>query len=221
MITFSKTEKLLGYNPTALRKFTAYITSGTTPPKSVMDKLYILSLKDYNRVIKVLSDNDYIVTTKIKINGETHNIYDITDKGRELCRARCIKRMTRAQANKLFDEIIERVREVNDNTYYLYKVKKIILFGSYITNKQSIGDIDIAFELEFKHKVVETNNGLNTELVANKKRAAENNCYDFLKSFSFGRYEVEKFIKNKNPKIHITPQCDLEMLNVVSKVFPI
>ena len=47
----------------------------------------------------------------------------------------------------------ERVEEINSNEFYLYRVSKIVLFGSYIDpEKTDYSDIDIAFELSRKAK---------------------------------------------------------------------
>ena len=222
MITFSRGEELFGYNVSALRIFTGYVSSGLIPPKSTMDKLSIKTNKDYRKVINTLIDNGYIVSEKTIVNSSNpgcliESPYLITNKGKELCRARCVKRMNRAQADKLFNEILERVKEVNNNPYYLYKVNKVVLFGSYITDKEDFGDIDIAFEFKFKRRVVKTEDGLNSELVANIDRAYENNFFHSLYKFSFAEREVAKFLKNRKAQIHITPYSHIESLNTETK----
>lgn len=48
---------------------------------------------------------------------------------------------------------MQREEEINNNDYYLYRVSKILLFGSYIKEDAvDFGDIDIAFELDRKVK---------------------------------------------------------------------
>jgi predicted nucleotidyltransferase len=226
MITFSRGEELFGYNASALRMFTAYVSDGLIPLKSIMDRLFIKTKKDYSKVINTLIDNGYIISEKTRgvfvRNGDClETSYTITDKGRELCRARCVKRMNKAQADKLFNGILERIKEVNDNPYYLYKVKDIVLFGSYITDKEDFGDIDIAFDLQFKRRVFKTKNGLNSELVANINRANENNFFHSLYKLSFAEKEVEKFLKNRKAQIHITPYSHIKPLNTETKTISV
>ena len=225
MITFSRGEELFGYNATAFKKFMAYVANGLTPHKSTMDKLLIKSKKDYNKIVNILIDNGYIIKERsiVCLNGlESFSVpYTMTEKGRELSRAKCGNRMNRSQADKLFNEILERVKEVNDNPYYLYKINNIALFGSYITDKKDLGDIDIAFDYQFKRRIVKTKDGLDNETKANMKRSDERNCNDFVKSLSFGLHEVSTFLKKRSPKIHITPYSHLEYLNTEIKTINI
>jgi len=52
-------------------------------------------------------------------------------------------------------EFMERVREVNVNPHYLYKVKEVVLFGSYLTLRERINDIDVAVEVGPKYGAAE------------------------------------------------------------------
>jgi predicted nucleotidyltransferase len=54
--------------------------------------------------------------------------------------------LTRRNAKKL-QEFLARVREVNSTDYYLYKVRRALVFGSYLSDRDRINDIDIAVEL--------------------------------------------------------------------------
>lgn len=48
-------------------------------------------------------------------------------------------------------ELIQRVEKINnsDNKYsYPYKIKDLILFGSYLSDKKILGDIDIIYDTE-------------------------------------------------------------------------
>ena len=73
--------------------------------------------------------------------------YQLTIKGQALCVARYTNPLNKEKADKLFKEFMERVEEINSNEFYLYRVSKIVLFGSYIDpEKTDYSDIDIAFE---------------------------------------------------------------------------
>ncbi len=209
MITIDKGSKILGYSIVGVRDFIRYFVT-TSVPKSVLKKLNINSEKEFNTLLNSLIENDYIEVIKHKHNGKTYKSYEATDKGLELCRAKCVKRMTRDKADEVLSGIMKRVVEVNENPYYLYKITNFVLFGSFITDKESLGDIDISFDLEFKDTSVSKENY--EELMINKRRAHENNCVDLLSSLVYGKSEVEKFIKNKSPRIHIVPMYQIESM---------
>ena len=80
-----------------------------------------------------------------------NNDYQLTSKGQTLCAARSVPPMNKEKADKIFNEFMQRVEEINNNDYYLCKVEKILLFGSYLNSENDdYGDIDIAFELKRK-----------------------------------------------------------------------
>jgi len=104
-----------------------------------------ISKIDSDQLIKELLEKEYIQKSK--------QYYELTLKGSALSVARCVPTINKEKADKILHEFIKRVEEVNTNDYYLYKVKKILLFGSYINpSSMDFADIDIAFELERKEK---------------------------------------------------------------------
>jgi predicted nucleotidyltransferase len=87
------------------------------------------------------------------IEKSSSNYYKITLKGEALRIARCVPPINRDKADKIVKDFMQRVEEINNNDYYLYRVSKILLFGSYIQEDAvDFGDIDIAFELDRKVK---------------------------------------------------------------------
>ena len=87
------------------------------------------------------------------ISNQPRRKYQLTIKGQALCVARYTNPLNKEKADKLFQEFMERVEEINSNEFYLYRVSKIVLFGSYIDpEKTDYSDIDIAFELSRKAK---------------------------------------------------------------------
>lgn len=55
--------------------------------------------------------------------------------------------VTRAKADQIFADFMERVQKVNDDPYYLFRVTRVVLFGSYIRDTPTVNDIDIALQL--------------------------------------------------------------------------
>ncbi len=212
MITLQKGEQLLGHDAIGMRDFLKYKICDSVPPKSVLGRLNIKTEKQFNAIVKLLVDNDYLEIKCDTFNGKVYKSYEATEKGRELCRAKCMSRMTREKANQLYEQILSRVAEVNNNPYYLYKITNFVLLGSFITDKETLGDIDISYDLEFKHDI-----SIESRISANHMRASEKNCYDFIKSCDYGRYEVNTFIKNRSPKIHIIPYNHLEDMKCETK----
>jgi hypothetical protein len=70
-----------------------------------------------------------------------------TDAGNAMAkvsRARPVKRET---ADKSVDQIIDRIRNVNLESQYLYAVDQAVVFGPYLTGSDSVKNVDIAIAL--------------------------------------------------------------------------
>jgi len=107
-----------------------------------------ISIKNTTCLIEELLKKDFIEkTTDEKFDIE----YKLTAKGQSLCAARSVSPLNKTMADKFFNEFMQRIEEVNNNDYYLYKVEKALLFGSYSNSDNTdFGDIDIAVELKRK-----------------------------------------------------------------------
>lgn len=56
--------------------------------------------------------------------------------------------LPRSEAERLLQRIISRAAEVNqDPVRYPYAVRRLVVFGSFLTDKEMLGDLDIAVEL--------------------------------------------------------------------------
>ena len=99
---------------------------------------------------------------------------------------------SRETAQKSLINVIQRINEANRNDEFIYKITKAVLFGSYInSNKEKVGDLDIAIYIELKDKS-------KPEWKQNLERARTSNSYvPFILKFIYGKEEVFKYIKDK------------------------
>lgn len=108
-----------------------------------------LSIRGTHSLIKELLQNNYIknaVHDGERIFLDKNSEYELTEKGHRLCSAKASSPINKAKADRILSEFMQRVIEVNSDDYYLFKVEKLLLFGSYLnTESNDFGDIDIAF----------------------------------------------------------------------------
>ena len=118
------------------------------------------------------------------------------------------KLFKRENADKLLENVIEKIKEVNEKGEFIYYIKKAILFGSYInSDRNEIGDLDIAIYLEIKdNSICEQRQNQQRYLEAGKVNEP------FLKQIIFGKEEIAKFIKDKKRilDIHDGARAELE-----------
>jgi len=87
--------------------------------------------------------------------------YSATDAGYDLMRASAAKRIKRETAVAVLSEFVKRAQLVNSSPKYLYSVKSVVVFGSFLRNKDRLGDVDVAVDLKSRlvfdreHKWVE------------------------------------------------------------------
>ncbi|WP_273214066.1 nucleotidyltransferase domain-containing protein [Runella zeae] len=182
---------------------------------SVRGIAYFLKIdeEEAGRVLKILIGEGYL-----KEEGEGENVsYSNTTKGNALGLAKAIPSISRAKADEIFNDFMERVKEVNHNDYYLYKVKRVILFGSYLTESATVNDIDIVVETERK----ESDNNLGRQ--KNESRSSEasmrgvrfGNILDYL---YYPQYEVSQFLKSRSRYLSIHMGYDDILDETESKV---
>jgi predicted nucleotidyltransferase len=99
---------------------------------------------------------------------------------------------SRTTAKKALDNVIIKIKEANERKDFIYRITKVVLFGSYINStKEKIGDLDIAVYVELKDKSI-------PEIEQNQIRAREK-CYGLptILQFIYGKEEVFRFIKDR------------------------
>ena len=132
--------------------------------------------------------------------------YETTLLGNSLALASAAKPLTRKTATRKFDEFMARVHEVNANPYYLYKIKKVVLFGSYLTEREKVNDIDVAVEVGPKYEADEQK-----ERDKQRRKAAQDQgrrFSNFVDEMFWPEIEVMKFLKSRSRAISLHRTSD-------------
>ena len=175
---------------------------------------YFLKTDDNQKVksfLDVILENNLIKFEKISRGKE---YYIITDNGNTLANATARKPILRSTAEKLINDFIRRSMEVRNNDYFLFKVKQATVFGSYLSNADRIGDIDIAVEIIPK----ENNSDKHRILVEKRIEDVQIKGRRFkthLEAIFWPQIEVEQFLRGRSSSISLeyVDQDELEKLN--------
>jgi predicted nucleotidyltransferase len=73
--------------------------------------------------------------------------YELTDEGMRFAQGSAAAPLRRATAERKVREFMARVEQVNQSGEYAYRVARVVLFGSYLTDAERVNDIDLAVEL--------------------------------------------------------------------------
>ena len=144
-----------------------------------------------NLNLKCLLKNGFI--HKLKKNWD----YGTTIKGNALSSAKFIKPISRNKADQLIREIIERAKEINSNDYYISNVESIHAFGSYITKRKDVGDLDLILKLSKKDGI--TNDDV---IRIGYERSGHINSNMAFHMFYASDYEPKKYLKKRSPYIN-------------------
>lgn len=143
--------------------------------------------------------------------------YKVTIKGNALAQVKFVKRMDKAKADKVFNEFMKRVSEINEDESSIYRVSKLCLFGSYLNPEaEDYGDIDIAYELEHKISDDKRFSEASQRIIANAK-AYGKVFSSILDEICYPENLVLRYLKNRSPYISLHRIKDIETLSAPHK----
>jgi predicted nucleotidyltransferase len=137
----------------------------------------------------------------VKANyGKARGTWSTTQLAQRLGAASAAKPITRETAERLLREFLERVADVNGDTYYLAWVSKVVVFGSYLRpDVDRLGDVDIAVELQPKEPDPEKRREATYRRLAETGRRLQS----FLQREFWWRGEVLRVLKARSRAISL------------------
>ena len=147
--------------------------------------------KDIRLFIEKLENEGYYA----KKTAHNKDIYwERENKALSITNVKFIKRISRAKADKILNDFIERIKQLKEDTYYISCVTEARVFGSYLDDKaEDLGDIDIQIDLGLKPGY--------THEQANKigwKRSGHKNLNYLMHICYANETEPKRFLKNRN-----------------------
>jgi predicted nucleotidyltransferase len=137
--------------------------------------------------------------------------YVVSALGRQLANAKFVRRITRPEAETLVAGLLNRVKLVNERDELTHQVTEVRVFGSYLSDKADLGDVDLAVQLTPRRA---------THVEEAKLRAARSGktMSNFLQIITCGRHEVRQILKNRSPYLSIHEFGEPEELGVAYQV---
>lgn len=129
--------------------------------------------------------------------------YSATDAGHDFTRASAAKRIKRETATRALSEFIKRIQLVNANPKYLYSVRRVVVFGSFLQHRDRLGDVDVAVDL--KSRVAFDKKHAWVELFRRHARASGRSFSTFDEEIFWPRREVLLVLKSRKRSISIQP----------------
>lgn len=106
-------------------------------------------------LVKQLVGEGYLLFEKKEFRDVVQFELKETEKGRRFGLANATKPISREKATQLLNELIERAKAINKREELAYYVKSIKVFGSYLSEKDTLGDLDVGVKLARKNNFKE------------------------------------------------------------------
>ena len=140
---------------------------------------------------------------KSETDSDATQYWKLTLWGSALSKALFSAPVSRRNAEKKLIEFMERVHQVNEDGRFLYRVRKVIVFGSFLTESPTFGDLDIAIDLEPKEPDANKHSDLTlarANMVARNGKRFQNS----VEKLFFADHEVRSFLKARSKIIQLT-----------------
>jgi predicted nucleotidyltransferase len=157
------------------------------------------------QLLNTFSTEGYLAKTDF----ESYTTWSATSKAKQLFDNAPKRNIKRTVAQKKLDLFLERIKLLNNDAYYLWRVKRAAVFGSYLGDKTLLGDLDVAIELAPRHSDIDIHNQLSE---ARRRRA-------YIQGQKFPNISLEllhpvlecySFLKAGSAKLNITELTDIE-----------
>ena len=201
-MNITKAQRIAGYPALAIRDFLKRQGSLYFSLHAATERLQI-SEAEADRLMKQLEKLGFI-----RKRGKQDTWYRTTVKGNALAGASAAKLLSRKSAEKRLSEFMARVREVNESQPFVFKVDTVVLFGSFLSEKERIGDIDLAVELKPKTEGSAEFKSMRDARI-NTAIAAGQRFSSFLDRMMWPTTEVYRFLKSRARAISLHDLNDI------------
>ena len=140
----------------------------------------------------------------------------VRDPGLRFASARAGPPLSRERADRLLVEMVARCEAANAQESFAYWVVRLSVFGSYLSDKPTLGDLDVVLDLEPKERNADAQM---ERLVARwtlargeGRRVTEDDVYLWADT------EVRRFVRGRSGCVQLCPRRDVEKLDIKTRV---
>ncbi|MGN6741571.1 hypothetical protein [Dyella sp.] len=143
--------------------------------------------------------------------------YATTVKGNALALASSRKPIKRAAADRIVQEAIARVEAINASPEFAYGIRKLIVFGSYLTDQAELGDVDLALELVPRFNDTDQQTEIEHHRVEEARRSGKR-LRSFMDRLAWPMEEIFQIVKGGRVAISLHPSTDAVLTSAQTKI---
>jgi hypothetical protein len=204
-IHISNTDKIANVPTFEMRRYlcSPAIYSGLYSAEGMAEYLEIPLFDAKAATQSLLGEGLAQVTTSSSDDGTPVTSFQLTHAGEDLRRATGRKPVARSAADKALKELIMRAEEINSSNDYLRSITHIAVFGSYVSDKNLIGDLDIAYATQKRWPAMDVSQF--DRLIKAHYHRINGSSGTSMKVLAFPEYQVEMRMKNRVLMISLQP----------------
>lgn len=135
---------------------------------------------------------------------EGRQVWETELKGRQLAKAGAGPGYRRQTAERHLEQFLVRVSELAERPEFLHRVRKVILFGSFLDpTRDPVGDVDLAIDLVFKEqdrdKALRLADDYAGRAIGQGRRFSS-----FVDQLFAAENDARRFLKGKSPVLQLT-----------------
>lgn len=131
-------QKIAGYPAVRVRRVMRETVGGS------------ITLRNVRRILRCSDSGAVSVVDGLQKDGFIESVegrWEATTKGNALAMATAAPPLRRSTAARLIADLIERIRDLNSDNTWAYRVGRVVVFGSYAHGADRPNDVDVACEL--------------------------------------------------------------------------
>jgi predicted nucleotidyltransferase len=188
-----------GYATLRLRTLVRKLNNRLYWDLRTIETIFGVGPSEAQNLVKVLEDAGL---AKLR-RGSGPKSWTTTELAQSFAAASAAKPITRATADRAMASLSERIERVNRDRYFLARVTRVIIFGSYLRPEvDRLGDVDVAVEVEPKEADRQRLRELNYRRVARAEEKGQR-FSSMLDREIWWRAEVFGFLKGRSRSISL------------------
>jgi len=140
----------------------------------------------------------------------------LTNLAVQISHANFLKRMSRDQADKLMEDVLNRACSVNDEFRdNPYRLKHLVVFGSYLRDQPTLGDIDLSPVLDLRD---ENDSDHLVDACQDYAYRHAPNYLSFFNKILYPQTVITRFLKARSPRLDFCPMDNVISLGAPYKI---
>lgn len=140
------TDTLLGFPILELRRLMRRLGARDVLDVETVRRILSISRPAAKRLVTALDRAGYVETAESPVPGSP--CWRLTAQGGALAMASAASPIRRATADRALAALLDRIDAVNADKGLRYRVAEAVVFGSYLGDEPTLGDVDVGIRLE-------------------------------------------------------------------------